>query len=60
MYEYWMDFFEIWYEIIKHKTYKQIYCTGYCSQNFRGGDEFWLSELEAHLEGKILEIFLAY
>ena len=29
----------------------------YCRQNFKGNEEFWLSELENHLEGKMLESY---
>ena len=29
----------------------------YCRQNIRGGEDFWLSVLEEHLEGKMLETF---
>ena len=29
----------------------------YCEQNLKGSEEFWLSELECHLEGKMLENF---
>ena len=29
----------------------------YCEQNYRGGTRFWLSVLEEHLDGKILENF---
>ena len=29
----------------------------YCQENIRGGDQYWINELEEHLEGRILENF---
>ena len=31
----------------------------YCEENFRGSEEFWASELESHLDGKILKTYLS-